>query len=64
VSLPVKEDWRWGVGFHISAENPEETCMGCGGSKAFDLDPTLGYGPEERLFVVWDGNWISRPVKY
>jgi len=64
IELPLRSDWRWGVDFFISQNDPIDTCFGCFGSRAFALDPALGYGEAEKLYVVWGGNSISDPVIY
>lgn len=64
IELPLRRDWRWGVDFFITVNDPIETCFGCFGSEEYELDPVLGFGPEQRLYVVWGGNSISNPVVY
>jgi hypothetical protein len=64
IDISLKQDWSWSVNFHIATNDPAETCFGCAGSEAFDLDPDLLYDPEKSLFLVWGGNWISNPVIY
>lgn len=64
VELDLREDWRWGVEFVVSSEDPVGSCFGCVGSEAFELDPALGYAPDQRLYVVWGGNSICDPVTY
>jgi hypothetical protein len=64
LELPLKEDWIWGVDFFIREEDPLGICFGCEGSREYELDETLGYPPEEKLYAVWGGNSISNPVVY
>jgi hypothetical protein len=64
ITLPLKNDWRWGVQFYISTSDPRDGCFGCFGSKSFELDPVLGYDEEQKLYIVWGGNSISHPVVY
>ncbi len=64
IALSIREGWRWGVVFTISTEDPIDGCFGCTGSEGFELDPTLGYAPEEKLYVTWGGNSINNPVVY
>ena len=64
VELPLKSDWRWGLDFYLSDVDPRDTCFGCMGSRAFDVDPALGLAPEVKLWAVWGGNSISNPVVY
>ena len=64
IALPLKRDWRWGVDFSITVNDPMDTCFGCFGSEEFELDPVLGYDSQQRLYVVWGGHSISNPVVY
>ena len=64
IELPLKKDWRWGVYLFIQEKDPISDCCGCMGSESHDLDPILGYGGNERLYIVWGGNSISNPVDY
>lgn len=64
LSIELKDDWRWGIDFHFSANNPVETCFGCSGYQSLELDPSLGLGGDVLLFIVWGGNSISDPVIY
>jgi hypothetical protein len=64
IKLPLKNDWRWGVQFYISTNDPSDACFGCFGSESFALDSALGYEAEKKLYIVWGGNSISHPVVY
>ncbi len=64
VELPLRGDWQWGLDFFLSEDDPTETCFGCSGKLAFDVDPAMGYPPEVKLWAVWGGNSISNPVVY
>jgi hypothetical protein len=64
ITLPLRDDWRWGVDFYISVDDPSEMCFGCFGSESFALDPALGYAEDKKLFIIWGGNSISHPVVY
>lgn len=63
-ALDLKDDWRWGIDFFFSENNPIETCFGCMGFRAIELDPSLGLGDDVLLYIVWGGNSISNPVVY
>lgn len=64
ITLPLKDDWGWGVDFYISGDDPGNDCFGCFGSESFTLDPALGYEEDKKLFIVWGGNSISNPAVY
>lgn len=64
VELPLQSDWGWGVDFWVGDTDPMDMCFGCVGSLEFPLDPTLGYPPSKKLYVVYGGNSISDPVTY
>jgi hypothetical protein len=64
ITLSLRDDWMWGVNFHISADDPSDMCFGCFGSESFNLDPALGFDEDEKLYIVWGGNSISHPVVY
>jgi hypothetical protein len=64
ITLPLKNDWIWGVDFFISTVDPAAGCFGCFGSESFALDPDLGYEEDKKLYIVWGGNSISHPVVY
>lgn len=64
IDLDLKSDWRWGVDFAVTTNNPFEVCFGCYGFESYDLDPELMYPAEKKLYVVWGGNYISDPLIY
>jgi len=64
VVLPLREDWRWGVGIHAATSDPRLLCFGCVGSQAFALAPDFRPPGRDSIWVVWGGNSISHPVIY
>jgi len=61
IELPLRDDWRWGVGIFVADSNPMKYCFGCFGSRSFKAAPGA---PGDSLFLVWGGNSISNPVDY
>lgn len=64
INLPIKSDWSWGVGLHITDSNPYNTCFGCTDSKSFILNESYIDSLYDSVFVVWGGNSIKNPVDY
>jgi len=64
VTLPLREDWRWGVDIHAATTDPRLQCFGCFGSRAFALAADFRPVNRDSIWVVWGGNSISNPVIY
>ena len=64
VRLPLRDDWRWCVDFINATDDPRHGAFGCEGSRAFALPAGIRNPYRDSLWVVWGGNWISRPVVY
>jgi len=64
VTLPLREDWRWGVDIHPATTDPKRECFGCFGSRAFSLAAAFRPVNRDSIWVVWGGNSISNPVIY
>jgi hypothetical protein len=63
-TLPLRPDWRWGVQFANTTQNPAAQCFGCAGSLAFPLPPAARAAGRDSLWIVWGGNSIAHPVVY
>ena len=71
VPLNLRNDWGWGVTFHIDHTDPFYQCFGCSGHQAFALretyrdtilsQDTLVY---DSVYINWGGNSISNPAVY
>jgi hypothetical protein len=64
VTLPLREDWRWGVTVTAQTTDPRQGCFGCVGSMAFPLAASHRAPDRDSIWVVWGGNSISDPVVY
>ncbi len=64
IELPLKTDWRWGVGVHADTNNPLEPCIGCMGVEFTPIAPSVRRAEGESLYLVWSGNSIRNPGVY
>ena len=64
IELPLKSDWRWGVGIRADAQNPREPCIGCMGVEITPIAPAVRRAEGENLYLVWSGNSIRNPGVY
>jgi len=64
LELPLKSDWRWGVGIRADAQNPREPCIGCMGVEITPVAPAARRAEGENLYLVWSGNSIRNPGVY
>lgn len=61
--LDLRPDWTWGATAYVARTNPIQQCFGCFGSKAYPLRRTPNVQVDS-FYVLWGGNWISKPVVY
>ncbi len=64
IDLPMKSDWRWGIGIHAGAEDPRVPCIGCMGVEFTPVAPESRRSEGENLYLVWGGNSIRNPGVY
>jgi hypothetical protein len=64
ITLPLREDWVWGVTVTAATTDPQEGCFGCFGSKAFPLAEGYRTPEGDSIWLVWGGNSISDPAIY
>jgi len=59
VTLPLRNDWRWGVQVISATSDPRDACSDCVGSKAFSLAREYR-GPErDSVWLVWGGQALT-----
>jgi len=65
VSMPLREDWRWGIGIHRLSGPRDGKWFGESGSQSFEImEPTFTVSDSDSVWVTWGGNFISNPVDY
>jgi hypothetical protein len=64
LSLPIRKDWIWGVSVHLANSDPTRTCFGCMGARAFPFRGRAQGIAADSLYLVWGGNYLSRPAVY
>jgi hypothetical protein len=64
IDLPLKSDWRWGVGIRADARDPREPCIGCMGVEVSPIQGAVRRAADENLYLVWSGNSIRNPGVY
>lgn len=65
VSMPLREDWRWGIGLHRFSGPPRGKAFGEVGRQSFEIiEPAYAATDSDSVWVIWGGNSVSNPVIY
>ncbi len=55
LTLPMSDDFEWGVDLFRQASDPLEVCIGCFGARTFPVAGEAQNEPHEAIWFAWGG---------